>query len=296
MQNHNEFNTIGDALNWAEAEFTNASLYFGHGTDNAWDEAVWLTLHTLGLPLNSGKELLSIPLDETQQEMLLTIFRRRISEKIPAAYLTNQTIFAGHEFYVDQRVIIPRSPIAELINNQFQPWVEPENVKNILDLCCGSACIAIACAYAFPNAHVDAADIDADALAVANINVEKHALNKQVSVIQSDLFNNLKNKKYDVIVTNPPYVDQNDMHERPEEYRWEPDHALEAGDDGLQFADIILAQAKTHLTENGILILEVGNSAEALDEKYSHLPIVWLEFEHGGHGVAFLRASDLKNH
>jgi len=290
-----EFSTIGEALHWAEQAFIKADCYFGHGTDSAWDEAVWLTLHTLALPLDSGKELLNTPLDETQQEMLLTIFRRRISEKIPAAYLTKQTIFAGHEFYVDQRVIIPRSPIAELINNQFQPWVEPDAVHRLLDLCCGSACIAIACAYAFPDAHVDATDIDLDALAVAKINVEKHNLNERVSLIQSDLFAQIATEKYDVIVTNPPYVDKQDMTDRPEEYRWEPDHALEAGEDGLQFADIILAQAKQHLTENGILIFEVGNSAEALDEKYAHLPIVWLAFEHGGHGVGLLRAADLKN-
>ncbi len=289
----NEFTTLGEALQWAEAEFTNAGLYFGHGTDSAWDEAVWLTLHSLHLPLDTGDDVLPMVLDETQQEMLLTVFRRRISEKIPAAYLTQQAFFAGHEFYVDQRVIIPRSPIAELINNHFQPWIAEDNVTTILDLCCGSACIAIACAHAFPTAQVDALDIDDDALAVAQLNCDKHQLTDRINVIKSDLFAEVAGKKYDVIVTNPPYVDANDMASRPEEYHWEPDQALEAGDDGLQFADSILAHAKAHLTAHGILILEVGNSAEALEQKYARLPIIWLEFEHGGHGVGLLYARDL---
>lgn len=288
-----EFTTLQQALEWAEQQFTAADLCFGQGTDSAWDEAVWLALHTLHLPYDSPKEVGAIVLDETQQAMLLTIFRRRISERIPAAYLTQQAFFAGHEFYVDQRVIIPRSPIAELINQHFEPWINPDKVTRILDLCCGSGCIAIACAYAFPNAQVDAVDISADALAVAEINVAQHHMQQQVTLIQSDLLQALAGKKYDIIVTNPPYVDAHDMATCPEEFHWEPELALAAGTDGLQCADQILAQAKAHLTEHGILILEVGNSAPALEAKYPRLPFTWLHFEHGGEGVALLTAQEL---
>lgn len=288
-----EFTTIKQALEWAEQAFTKAELSFGQGTDNAWDEAVWLTLHTLHMPLDSGHEALTVSLDETEQEMLLTVFRRRISEKIPAAYLTGQAIFAGHAFYVDERVIIPRSPIAELINHHFQPWIAENKVTRILDLCCGSACIAIACAHAFPNATVDALDLDDDALAVAKINVAQHQLTDRVQVIKSDLFDQVAGQQYDIVVTNPPYVDAEDMADRPEEFCWEPEQALAAGHDGLACADIILAKAKQHLTADGILILEVGNSAGALEEKYPKLPFIWLEFEHGGDGVVLLQAQAL---
>lgn len=190
-------------------------------------------------------------------------------------------------------MIIPRSPIAELINNEFEPWVEPTQVKRILDLCCGSACIAIACAHAFPNALVDATDIDDDALAVAKINVEHHQLADRVNLVKSDLFSALPKQQYDIIVTNPPYVDAQDMADRPDEFHWEPELALTAGDDGLACADIILAQAKKYLTPKGILILEVGNSADALADKYPNLPFIWLEFENGGEGVALLHAHEL---
>lgn len=283
-----EFTTVEEALLWAEHEFTRAELFYGHGTDNAWDEAAWLLMASLSM-----KELVNVPLDETQQEIVLTLFRRRINEKIPAAYLLNQAFFAGREFYVDERVIIPRSPIAELIQKHFQPWVALDRVKNILDLCCGSACIAIACAYEFPNSIVDAVDIDDDALAVAKINLEKHHMLDQVHLIKSNLFASLEGKCYDIIVTNPPYVDAEDMADMPAEFHHEPALALAAGKDGLLCADIILAQAKKHLTEDGILILEVGNSAAALEAKYPKLPFIWLEFEFGGDGVALLRAKDL---
>lgn len=283
-----EFTTVEEALLWAEREFTQAELFYGHGTDNAWDEAAWLLMTSLGM-----KELVNVPLDETQQEMLLTLFRRRINEKIPAAYLLNQAFFAGHEFYVDERVIIPRSPIAELILKKIQPWISAKKVNRILDLCCGSACIAIACAYEFPDAQVDAVDIDNDALAVAKINIEKHHLHERVNLIKSDLFAGLEGKQYDIIVTNPPYVDAEDMADMPEEFNKEPALALAAGEDGLACADIILAQAKQHLTDQGILILEVGNSAAALEAKYPKLPFIWLDFEQGGDGVALLYAKDL---
>lgn len=292
MQN-STFSTLGAALDWAESEFIKADLYFGHGTDNAWDEAVWLVLATLNLPLDSGSDILDRALSQSEQDQIAVLIRRRVDERIPVAYLLKQAFFAGYPFYVDERVIIPRSPIAELILNHFQPWIPETQVHQILDLCCGSACIGIACAHAFPTASVDAVDIDNDAMAVAKINVDQHALSERINLIHSNLFTGLAGKRYDIIVCNPPYVDAEDMQDCPEEYRWEPELALAAGADGLIFADHILAVAKNYLTEHGILILEVGNSAAALEAKYPRLPFIWLEFEYGGAGVCLLHAYDL---
>tara|TARA_R110000868_G_scaffold410505_4_gene698856 strand:+ start:101583 stop:102458 length:876 start_codon:yes stop_codon:yes gene_type:complete len=285
---------LNTLLTEAAERFEAEGLYFGHGTDNAWDEAVWLVFHVLGLPMDSDRSVLEMLLTEEQLAKSTAVIELRIQSRKPAAYLTQEAWFCGLPFYVDERVLVPRSPFAEIVKSQFQPWVEVDDVKNILELCTGSGCIAIACAQYFPDAHIDATDISTDALAVAKINVEKHDVNNQVSLIQSDVFADVPNKHYDVIVSNPPYVDAEDMAALPDEYRQEPaDLALAAGDDGLDIVKIIMKQAKKYLTETGILIVEVGNSYVALEAQFPDVPFVWLELENGGHGVFLLTKQDL---
>jgi len=292
----NRLETINDFIRWGASLFNQQKLYFGHGTDNAIDEAAYLVLHTLSLPNDINASFFSSRLlDEEKQEVMEIIFERA-SKKIPAAYLTNESWFAGLPFYVDQRVLVPRSPIAELIKQQFSPWVDAEQVHNILDLCTGSGCIAIACAYAFPYVEVDAADISSDALEVTKKNIAKHKLQQYVSPIESDLFSNLQGKSYDIIVSNPPYVDREDMDDLPLEFLAEPRIGLAAGQNGLDLVIPMLEQAKQHLNDNGILIVEVGNSDMALQESYSEVPFYWLEFENGGHGVFLLTKEQLEEH
>lgn len=293
MNEHKELQTIRDFLRWATSRFNEASLYYGHGTDNAWDEAIALILHTLHLPHDIDPAVLDAHLTEKERTQLLQLIQRRINERIPVPYLTHEAWFTGLPFYVDERVLIPRSPIAELIENQFSPWIDPDQVHHILDLCTGSGCIAIASAKAFPDAMVDASDVSVDALAVAKMNVLRHQVEDQVNLIQSDLFNEIPQKKYDIIVSNPPYVDADDFSSLPEEYRYEPILGLKAGQDGLDMARVILQQAKRYLNPNGILIVEVGNSEVALAEQFPEIPFTWLEFQRGGGGVFLLRATEL---
>lgn len=285
--------TITDFIRWGASIFKQADLFFGHGNSTAIDEAAYLVLHTLNLEPDTHSLYFSSRLTENEKNALLDILLRRVKEKIPAAYLTNESWFAGLSFYVDERVLVPRSPIAELIQKHFEPWVEPEKVNNILDLCTGSGCIAIASAYYFPHASVDAVDISEDALDVALHNIERHKLVEQVNIIQSDLFNNLENNQYDIIVSNPPYVDAEDMAMMPVEFRSEPEIGLAAGQDGLELVIPMLEQASEHLEPGGILIVEVGNSDYALQQRYPDLPFHWLEFEHGGHGVFLLTKEQL---
>lgn len=288
-----KFITVAEALTWAEKAFTDAELYYGHGTDNAWDDGVALMIYALNLAPDVSDEVLTRSLNAQESEQLDHLFQQRISQRVPSAYLTKQTWFCGLPMYVDERVIIPRSPIGELIVNRFSPWIKEERVQHVLDLCCGSACIAIACAYAFADANIDAVELSEDALAVAALNVEQHELQEQVHLIQSDLFTNLSPKQYDIIVSNPPYVDAQDIASMPSEYHHEPAMALASGNDGLDLTRKILAQASNWLTDDGILVVEVGNSAEALEKAYPNLPITWLEFELGGEGVFLLTKSQL---
>ncbi|MDP5254755.1 MULTISPECIES: 50S ribosomal protein L3 N(5)-glutamine methyltransferase [unclassified Vibrio] len=288
----NELHTLQDVIRWTVSRFNAAQLFYGHGTDNAWDEAVQLVLPSLYLPLDVPPHVLSSRLTSSERLRVIERVVKRINDKTPTAYLTNQAWFCGLEFYVDENVLIPRSPIGELIQNQFQPWLTKEP-ERILDLCTGSGCIAIACAYAYPEAEVDAVDISAPALEVAERNIQDHGLEQQVFPLRSDLLSGLSGAQYDIIVTNPPYVDQEDMDSLPAEFRHEPELGLAAGSDGLKLVRRILANAPNHLTEDGILICEVGNSMVHMMEQYPGIPFTWIEFEQGGHGVFMLTRQQL---
>lgn len=286
--------TVEQLIAYGEAWFDREGLWFGHGTDNARDEAAELVFYGAGLRHEDAAEVYGSVLSPGQREQVLALFRRRIAERIPAAYLTRRMWFAGYEFYVDERVLVPRSPLAELIEAQFEPWIDASEVHRILDIGTGSGCIAIAAALALPDAQVDASDISADALAVTQINIQKHGLGARVSAVQSDVFDALAGERYDVIVSNPPYVGAEEMAGLPQEYRHEPASALHAGSDGLDIVRRILEQAADHLTPHGILIVEVGNSEPAVVEAYPRLPFTWLEFERGGGGVFLLTAQQLR--
>ncbi len=289
-----ELQTVGDFIRWGASQFNKTQLFFGHGTDNAIDEAILLTLHTLHLPKETPEILWQSRLTYQEKSQLLEIFQERIEKRLPTPYLTHEAWFANLRFYVDDRVLIPRSPIAELIEERYEPWIDPEVVTRMLDLCTGSGCIAIASALlAFPNAEIDAVDISCQALEVADHNIESYGLEKRVYTVFSDLFTNLKGIHYDLIVSNPPYADAKEISNMPEEYHHEPMIGLEAGEDGLFFVKRILREAFYHLTPNGILIVEVGASQEALIEYYPVVPFTWLEFKHGGAGVFILTAEQL---
>ncbi len=285
--------TILDFIRFGASLFKQSELFYGHGNSTAIDEAAYLVLYTLNLEPDTHSVYFSSKLTDNEKHAVTDIIFRRAKEKIPAAYLTNESWFAGLSFYVDERVLVPRSPIAELIQNHYEPWVDETKVHQILDLCTGSGCIAIANAYYFPDAEVDAVDISEDALDVALQNIEKHELVDRVNIIQSDLFSNLKGKQYDIIVSNPPYVDAEDMACLPVEYLSEPEVGLAAGEDGLELVIPMLEQASEHLLSGGILIIEVGNSEFALQMHYPDLPFYWLEFEHGGHGIFLLTKDQL---
>ena len=288
-----ELHTIRDFLRYATSRFNEAGLHYGHGTDNAWDEAASLILHTLHLPHSIHPAALEAALVEAERHALMALIEKRISSRIPAAYLIHEAWFADLPFYVDERVLIPRSPMAELIENRFEPWVDPNNVNLILDLCTGSGCIAVACAKAFPDAIVDAVDISQDALAVAKINVLKHILEDRLHLHQADVFQGLPNQQYDIIISNPPYVGKAEMLLLPPEYRHEPSLGLKAGETGLEIIQRILSDASAYLKPHGILIVEVGNQTELMEDAFPGLPFTWLTFARGEDGVFLLHANEL---
>lgn len=286
--------TLRVILKYGEKEFKKKKLYFGHGTDNAWDEAVYLALHALDLPFDTDPKILDKVLTSKEQEKILKIFRERSEKRIPAAYLTKYAWFCGLPFYVDERVLIPRSPFAELIENHFSPFADHLKIKRILDIGTGSGCMAIAAAKYFPKAKVDAVDLDPSALKVAQINVAKHRLKNRVRLIKSDVFSALKNATYDIIISNPPYVGSEEMKTLPPEYAHEPQQALETPAEGLYLVEKILQKAGKHLNQDGLLFVEVGNSEELLAQRYPKIPFLWLELERGGGGVFMLTQEDLK--
>lgn len=296
MSEINELHTIRDFVRWSVSNFNAGGIFFGHGTDSAWDEAIALILHTLHLPHNIDPTILDGRLTLKEREQIEKLVKQRIEKRIPLAYLTHEAWFAELPFYVDERVLVPRSSFAELISNQFEPWVNADQVESILDLCTGSGCIAISTAFAFPDAMIDACDISADALDVAKINVTRHKVDDQIQLIQSDLFSALPNKQYDLIISNPPYVDELDMAELPDEYKHEPALGLAAGVDGLDIVVRILREAAQYLNPNGVLIVEVGNSEYALAEKFPDVPFTWLEFQHSEGGVFVLTKEQLIAH
>ena len=274
--------------------FEQADLSYGHGTDNALDEAAWLVFAKLQLSHDDAPAVYATMVDDEQASAVSALAGRRIDERVPLAYLLNQAFFAGHEFYVDERVLVPRSPLAELIDAQFSPWLDANTVNDAVDLGTGSGCIAIAIAHAFPDAMVDAVDISLEALQVTAINIERHDLADRVESIQSDFFSGLEGRQYDLIVSNPPYVNQDDIDTMPSEYRHEPELGLAAGDDGLESIHKILRDTSRFLTDNGILVCEVGNSQPALEAAYPDLAFIWLEFAAGGAGVFLLTKRDLQ--
>ena len=286
--------TIKDYIRWGASQFAEQQVFLGHGTVTPLDEAAALVLHTLHQPYDLAVHYLDTVLTLPERQALVAIIERRIVERKPSAYLTHESIFAGLSFYVDERVLVPRSPIAELIANRFAPWIDEEEVFSVLDLCTGSGCIAIACAYAFPNAQIDAVDLSADALAVAEINLQKHHLSDDLALYQSDLFSALPRKPYDIIVSNPPYVSIAEWEGLPAEFHAEPALGFKGGDNGLDLVIKILVEANYYLAEHGILVVEVGNSDETLQDLFPEVPFNWLEFENGGDGVFLLTAEQVK--
>ena len=288
--------TLRDYLRWTLSEMNRHEVYFGHGHDQAWNEALQLVFNAVDLPWDSSLELLDTRLLPAERAKIVEYVVQRCQQRRPLPYITGEAWFMGLPFNVDERVLIPRSPIAQLIEQEFQPWLGDVDVERVLDLCTGSGCIGIACAYAFEHAEVDLVDLSDDALAVANTNIARHELEDRVRAIHSDLFNALDGEVYDLIVTNPPYVDAADLASMPTEYHHEPEMALGSGDDGLDITRRILKEAGRHLSEQGLLVVEVGNSEVHLMEAYPELPLIWVELEEGGNGVFVIDAPSLRAH
>ncbi|MDR1349216.1 MAG: 50S ribosomal protein L3 N(5)-glutamine methyltransferase [Zoogloeaceae bacterium] len=287
-----ELVSLRDCLRFAVSRFNAAGLHFGHGSDNAWDEAVYLALFSLRLPPDTLEPFLDARLLPAERAAFLDLIRRRVEKRLPAAYLTHEAWLQGHRFYVDERVIIPRSFIAELLAERLHPWIDaPDAVTRVLDMCAGSACLAILAALAFPDATIDAVDISSDALAVARKNVADYGLEARVRPIESDAFNALPDARYDVIIANPPYVDAASVAALPPEYRHEPALALGSGADGLDFTRRLLAAAPRHLNPDGCLIVEIGHHRAALEAAYPRTPFLWLETRAGNEQVFLLRGS-----
>ncbi|OZT72763.1 50S ribosomal protein L3 N(5)-glutamine methyltransferase [Vreelandella boliviensis] len=288
--------TLRDYLRWVSSEFYLAGLHYGHGTDSAWDEAVALCLGALHLPWNIDPSVLEARLLPVERQRIIALARKRITTRRPLPYLLGESFFAGHPFSVDERVLIPRSPIAELIEDGFAAWFPEEPPASVLDLCTGSGCIGIATALYLPTCEVALADISQDALAVARQNITRHDVGDRVRAVESDVFGGLEGRRFDLIVSNPPYVDARDLATMPAEFRHEPSLALGAGSDGLDIVRRILREAREHLTDEGWLIVEVGNSDRHVEAAFPDVPFLWLEFERGGQGVFALSAAELDAH
>jgi ribosomal protein L3 glutamine methyltransferase len=283
-----ELATVRDLVRFGVSQFNAAKLFFGHGSASAYDEAVYLILHTLNLPLDQLEPYLDARLTRTERETVVSVLARRAIERVPAAYLTQEAWLGDARFYVDERVIVPRSFIAELLRDELQPWVtDADEVTSVLDLCTGSGCLAILAALTFPNAKVDAADLSADALAVAKRNVADYELQDAVQLVKSDMFAGLKSRKYDVIISNPPYVTAPSMAALPAEYLREPQMALASGQDGLEHTRMILKNAPKYLNKGGVLVVEVGFNREGMEAAFPQLPLTWVETS-AGDGVVFL--------
>ena len=293
-QAQNELVTLRDLMRFSVSQFNQAKLVFGHGTDNAWDEAAYLLLHSLHLPLDRLDPFMDARITSEERKVALEIIRRRIEERLPASYLTNEAWLGEYRFYVDQRVIVPRSHIAELLDDQMSPWIEdPWAVHRILDLCTGSGCLAILAANAFPEALVDAIDLSPDALDVARRNVTDYDLASRVRLVESNAFAAIPGQSYDLIISNPPYVNAESMDVLPDEYRREPELALASGQDGLDFTRIILQEAKNHLNPGGVLVVEIGHNRDALEAAFPDTPFVWLDTAAGDDYVFLLKKEDL---
>lgn len=285
--------TLRDLVRWGASEFGRAGLHFGHGTDNALDEAFHLVTWALKLPHELPATYLDAELTPAERKQVLKLLNDRVRTRQPAAYLTGEMWFAGLPFEVDRRVLVPRSPIAELIETRFAPWLQAEPSR-ILDLCAGSGCIGIACAMAFPDAQVDAVEIDDKALQVLKRNIERHEVQARVSAVKSDLFDELQGRTYELIVSNPPYVPTARWKSMPAEYRHEPRRALEAGADGMDVVTRILRDAPRHLARDGLLVCEVGGSMNEFNRRFPSIPAIWPEFERGGDGVFVISRDDLE--
>ncbi len=288
--------SIRDFIRWGSSQLTEQGVFLGHGIATPLHESAALVLHALHQPYNLDDCYLSARLTHAERKKVIALIKKRIEQRIPVAYLTHEALFAGLSFYVDERVLVPRSPIAELIEQRFEPWVDESQVYNILDLCTGSACIAIACAYAFPEAQVDAVELSEHAMTVAETNISRHQMEDQLALYQSDLFSALPEKPYDLIVSNPPYVAIEEWESLPDEYHKEPEMGFTGGESGLDLVIKILAQADKYLAERGILIIEVGSSAETLQNMFPQIPFYWLDFERGGDGVFLLTAEQIKQY
>ncbi len=291
---HEELFTIRDWLRFSVSRFEESGIFFGHGTDNAYDEAVWLIMSALHLPLDTLNNFLDARITESERKHLSHLIARRITDRTPTAYLVHEAWLKGFKFYVDERVIVPRSFIAELLENSLAPWIEyPEMVESAADICTGSGCLGVLLAHAFPNAAIDVIDISADAIAVANINIANYGLAQQINAIQSDMFTALTGKSYDLIISNPPYVDAPSMAQLPQEYRNEPQLALGSGEAGLDHTHTILREAADYLNDGGLLVVEIGHNRDALLAAYPNVQFVWLEVESGDEFVFLLSKEQL---
>jgi ribosomal protein L3 glutamine methyltransferase len=289
-----ELFTIRDWLRFTVSQFEESGIFFGHGTDNSYDEAVWLILSALHLPHDTLNNFLDAVITESERKHLAHLIEQRITKRTPTAYLVREAWLRGYKFYVDERVIVPRSFIAELLEDGLQPWFEyPELVNSAVDICTGSGCLGVLLADAFPDAQIDVVDISPDAIAVANINIANYGLQERITAIESDMFTALKGKQYDVIISNPPYVDAPSMAQLPAEYRNEPQIALGSGVAGLDHTHTILREAANYLNDNGILLVEIGHNRDALLEAYPNLPFTWLETSSGNQFVFLLTKKEL---